>query len=146
MPRRNLRDDASDLQFGSSLPPGPRLCGASRFGWGFTGQSCHLTALFGGKRRGNPRPGRLLQPLGHAERLQIDPVQARPAIPPQPHRIDVDDQLAGNLRIGGSLGRRSHDAGSQHHVVLTPTTLGNLEEFFLLWFAETDRCGTLRHG
>ena len=45
----------------------------------------------------------ILEPFAHAQRLQINPLPSCPAVSPQAHRIDVDMQIASNLRIRRSL-------------------------------------------
>jgi len=102
----DVLDNALRFQLVRDFAPGPLADGASRFGRSLARQRRHLTALLGSKLGGDPGPGCLLQPLGYAQGLQIDPLQARPAVSPQPHGIDADRHQAGNLHIGGPLSRR----------------------------------------
>ena len=103
MPWRNLLDDASRHHFVSDFAPRPLADGPSCLTGCFTGQRRHLAALL------HRNLGRLawswgvLQARGDAQRVQVDPLQADPAIAPQARGVHIDVQLAGNLGIGMSL-------------------------------------------
>ncbi len=106
MPRRDLLDDAPLHQFIRDFASRLLADRAPCLHGCFTRQGRHLTALFRRELGRGSQSGRILQTLRYIERLEIDPLQSHPTIPPQAHGLHVQRQLAPNLRIGTPLRRR----------------------------------------
>ena len=117
MPWRNLLDDASRHHFVGDFAPRPLADGPSGFLGILTGQRRHLAALFHRDLGLLPRSWGVLQALADAQCVQVDPLQADPAITPQAHGVHIDRQLAGNLRIGLSLRCGQDDPCSLRHLL-----------------------------
>jgi hypothetical protein len=100
---RDLFDDASDQEFISDFSPCPvtdRTPGLHRH---FTCNGGHLAALLARDPGRSSRSGRILQAFRHAQCLQVDPLQSYPSVSPETCGVNIDGQLASNLRIGVSL-------------------------------------------
>ena len=122
VPRRNLADDPTFLQFVGNFSACPLADGTACFGRSLAGQDCHLRPLFYGKFGNRSWTRGILQSLDQTPcflltRFLLAFLLSRPAISPETHGIHIDAPFARNLTIGSALRRSQDDACSHHHLL-----------------------------
>src|SRR5712692_6330015 len=117
MARRYLRQNAALDDLVGNLASGPladRALGLARL---FASQAHDLAHLLSTNLSRSPWARRVRQPLGYTQIVQGHGLQAQPTLAPVSHRISLQTELARNMAVVGSAGRRQDEASAQPNLL-----------------------------